>query len=65
VVRAVASEPRDALVRVELEVDPASARVPLEHGLPGRAEIEIERIAPAVLVLRAAGAWVQSHASER
>jgi membrane fusion protein (multidrug efflux system) len=65
VVRDVATEPRDALVRVELEVDPASARVPLEHGLPGRAEIEIERVSPATLVLRAAGAMMQPRESGR
>ncbi len=55
-VSGVASELRDGLVRVELEVhpDPASA-IPLQHGLPGALEVETERVSPAVLVLRAAG----------
>jgi multidrug resistance efflux pump len=52
----VASEPRAGRVRVELLVvpDPASA-IPLQHGLPGTAEVEVERISPAALMLRAAG----------
>jgi membrane fusion protein (multidrug efflux system) len=43
-------------VRVELEVlaDPTSA-IPLQHGLPGTVEIEVERLLPAKLVLRIAG----------
>jgi membrane fusion protein (multidrug efflux system) len=55
-VTSVASEPREGLVRVEMELsaDP-SGRVPLEHGMTGRAEIEVERVTPLVLVLRAAG----------
>ena len=55
-VAVVASEPRDGRVRVELELqpDPGSA-IPLRHGLPGTAEIEVERVSPATLVLRAAG----------
>ncbi len=31
------------------------SRIPLQHGLPGTAEVEVERVSPAVLVLRAAG----------
>lgn len=52
----VDSEPRSGSVRVELAVqpDPASP-IPLQHGLPGTVEIGIERVAPATLVLRAAG----------
>jgi membrane fusion protein (multidrug efflux system) len=55
-VRRVASEVRDGHVRVELGVDPDGALlIPLQHGLPGTIEVQIERVAPATLVLRAAG----------
>jgi multidrug resistance efflux pump len=52
----VASEPRSGRVRVELAVNPESAPlIPSQHGLPGRVEIEIERVSPAELVMRSAG----------
>ena len=52
----VASEVRDGRVRVELDVDPDGASpIPLQHGLPGTVEVQVERVAPAPLVLRAAG----------
>jgi len=52
----VASEPRSGRVRVELTVDPGSAPlIPSQHGLPGKVEIEIERVSPAELALRSAG----------
>jgi membrane fusion protein (multidrug efflux system) len=59
----VGNEARDGLIRVELSLDhdPASA-IPLEHGLPGTAEVEVDHVAPATLVLRAAG---QSLAARR
>ncbi|HKP86948.1 MAG TPA: HlyD family efflux transporter periplasmic adaptor subunit [Blastocatellia bacterium] len=52
----VAGEPRDGRVRVELTInaDPSSL-IPLQHGLPGTVEIEVERVSPAQLCLRAAG----------
>jgi multidrug resistance efflux pump len=52
----VASEPRAGRVRVELAInaDPSSA-IPLQHGLPGTVEVEVERVSPAALLLRAAG----------
>jgi membrane fusion protein (multidrug efflux system) len=56
VVSRVASELRDGLVRVELALDPGTkALMPIQHGSPGTVEIEIERISPAALVLRAVG----------
>lgn len=57
----VVSEICDGRVRVELKVDsdPTSA-IPLQHGLPGSVEVEVERISPATLVLRTAGRWVAS-----
>jgi len=61
----VASEPRDAAVRVELAVEPTlDSRIPLQHGLPGAVEIEVERISPAALVLRAAGRMLAPRAGE-
>jgi membrane fusion protein (multidrug efflux system) len=52
----VATEPLNGRIRVELGIDQAFAfPVPLQHGLPGTLEVEVERISPAALVLRAAG----------
>ncbi len=52
----VGSETRDGHIRVELDVTPvALSPVPLEHGLPGTVEVEVERLSPAALVLRTAG----------
>jgi multidrug resistance efflux pump len=55
-VSTVASEIRDGKVRVELSIarSPAFA-VPLQHGLPGSVEIEVERVSPAAMTLRTAG----------
>jgi membrane fusion protein (multidrug efflux system) len=55
-VTTVANEPRDGLLRVELSVASQSPRaIPLQHGLGGTVEVEVERLSPATLVLRAAG----------
>ena len=54
-VREVASEPREGLVRVEVAIDAFAPRIPHEHGLPGTLEVEVERVSPAALFLRAAG----------
>jgi multidrug resistance efflux pump len=52
----VASEIRGGTVRVELVVDgPTPPRIPLQHGLPGIVEVEVERTSPMALLLRAAG----------
>ncbi|HEY7183502.1 MAG TPA: HlyD family efflux transporter periplasmic adaptor subunit [Blastocatellia bacterium] len=52
----VAGEPRSGRVRVELAVDPGSApSIPSQHGLPGKVEIEIERVSPVELVMRSVG----------
>jgi multidrug efflux pump subunit AcrA (membrane-fusion protein) len=56
IVANVASEIRDGRIRVELAVNPTSApRIPLQHGLPGTVEVEVERTSPASLVLRMVG----------
>lgn len=55
-VERVAGEPSDGMVRVELTLAPEqNRRIPLQHGLPGSLEVEVERVSPAVLVLRTAG----------
>ena len=55
-VTSIASEPRSGRVRVELLARPESAPlIPLQHGLPGKLEIEVERISPAALALRSVG----------
>ena len=56
VVDTVASEVRAGTVRVEFAIHPDQASaVPFQHGLPGSVEVEVERVAPATLVLRAGG----------
>ncbi len=55
-VSGVSSEASDGQVRVELAIAAApGSAIPLEHGLPGSAEVEVERASPATLLLRAAG----------
>jgi membrane fusion protein (multidrug efflux system) len=52
----VASEAQDGAIRVELAAQPDSgSRLPLEHGLPGTVEVQVERLTPAALVLRTVG----------
>jgi membrane fusion protein (multidrug efflux system) len=55
-VAGTAGEPRRGRVRVELAIqrDPTSP-IPLQHGLPGTLEVEVDRISPAALVLRIGG----------
>ena len=61
-----ASGPRRAMDGlVKLVVLPgANPAIPLQHGLPGRVDVEIERIA-ARLALRLAGRWVDGDATGR
>jgi membrane fusion protein, adhesin transport system len=56
VVLKVASELSEGFVRVDLSLqpDPAS-RIAFQHGLPGVAEVEVERASPADLALRESG----------
>lgn len=52
----LASEPREGRIRVELALRPdRHTRLPLQHGLPATVEVEVERVSPAVLVLRTVG----------
>jgi membrane fusion protein (multidrug efflux system) len=55
----VSSEVRDGTVRAELILDASQKTpIPLQHGLPGSVEVEVEKIAPARLVMRVAGQWI-------
>jgi membrane fusion protein (multidrug efflux system) len=48
-------------VRVELEIEPpADPRIVLQHGLTGTAEIEVGRVSPVALLMRAIGEWKYS-----
>ncbi|WP_437717679.1 HlyD family efflux transporter periplasmic adaptor subunit [Sorangium sp. So ce448] len=50
----VASEPYEGAIRVELLVRPESAAsIPVQHGMPGTTEVEVERVSPWALLLRA------------
>ena len=57
-VASVGSEVRDGRVRVELLVNGSGARIPVQHGLPGSVEVQVEYASPASLTLRAAGRLV-------
>ena len=55
----VAGESRDGLLRADLVATPgAQARVQLRHGMTGAAEVAVEKVSPAALVLRASGQWL-------
>jgi membrane fusion protein (multidrug efflux system) len=55
-VQRAGNEVREGRVRVELIVDPeAGTSAPLQHGLPGTVEVQVETVTPARLTLRAAG----------
>jgi multidrug resistance efflux pump len=55
----VGREPVWQQTRVELAIDnPRASRVPLQHSLPAVVEIEVERLSPLELLLRAAGGLV-------
>ena len=52
----IASEQKKGLVRVDLGINPNSdTRIPIQEGLLGSAEVEVEHTSPATLILRAAG----------
>jgi len=47
---------QDGQVQVDLALEPDTTfPVPLRHGMAGVVEIEIERVSPAILLLRAVG----------
>ena len=52
----VAGEVREGRIFVELAPEQnAAITVPIQHGLPGAVEIQVDRVSPASLVLRIAG----------
>jgi membrane fusion protein (multidrug efflux system) len=55
----VASEPHDdGDVRVELALDRAQrSSLPIQHGLPAQVDVEVERVSPAMLVLRSVATY--------
>jgi membrane fusion protein (multidrug efflux system) len=63
VVSTVAREVRDGRVRVELALTEINTSVPMQHGLPGTIEVEVEQISPAALVLRAVGRRMDQHSA--
>jgi membrane fusion protein (multidrug efflux system) len=60
-VERVGSEPKDGLIRVELELEAQrNTRIPIEHGLQGSVEVEVEKVAPVALVLDSAGRYLMN-----
>jgi multidrug resistance efflux pump len=58
-VSTVADEVRNGTVRVELKIiEKPAVLLPVQHGLPGSVEVEVERVSPAVLALRSAGRMI-------
>jgi multidrug resistance efflux pump len=53
----VGNEVRDGKVQVELALQ-LNPRIPLQHGLPGTLEVEVDRISPASYLLRKAGGYL-------
>jgi multidrug resistance efflux pump len=58
----VGNEVREGRVQVELALEP-NPRIPLQHGLPGTLEVEVDRISPASYVLRKAGGYLAGAAN--
>lgn len=60
-VEAIASEAEDGLVRVECSLsDQPDSKIPVEHGLTGVLEVEVESVSPAALLLRTIGQAIAS-----
>ena len=65
-VSSVAGELHDGQIRVELALDQdQSSALPFQHGLPAEVNVEVERVSPAVLVLRSIGAYSRVAAMAR
>ncbi len=59
-VRTVASEVQGGRIRVELDLaDNSMNLIKLEHGLTGALEVAVERVSPAMLVMRSMGALLR------
>lgn len=58
-VERVGQEPRNGLIRVEMRLSSMhKTAIPIQHGLTGSAEVEVERVSPLALVLDAAGRYM-------
>lgn len=51
----IATEPRDGLIRVELDLDGEERWIPMQHGLTGSIDVQIERASPWALLQRSVG----------
>jgi membrane fusion protein (multidrug efflux system) len=52
----ISSEPLDGFVQIEIDIDEGRApAIPVQHGLSGTVEIELDQVSPAEIVLRAVG----------
>jgi multidrug resistance efflux pump len=58
----VGNEVRDGRVRVELALQP-NTRIPLQHGLPGTLEVEVDHMSPASFLMRQAGVYLAASAN--
>ncbi len=58
----VGNEVRDGKVQVELAIQ-LNPRIPLQHGLPGTLEVQVDRISPASYILRKAGGYLAGTAA--
>jgi multidrug resistance efflux pump len=59
-VQTVSQEPADGVLRVELTLaNDRPTPIPLTHSLPVIVEVEVERVSPLELLLRAAGRWIE------
>jgi multidrug resistance efflux pump len=59
----VGDEVHNGRVQVELALQP-NPRIPLQHGLPGTLEVQVDRVSPASYLLRKAGGYLAGSASE-
>ena len=62
----VSGETRDGQLWIDGSVVPGSdSAIPLQHGMPGTLVVEVERVSPAELMLRAAGRAVTASSDTR
>lgn len=54
-VTGIGGEVRNGSVPVELAIDTSATSIPLQRGLPGAVEVQVDSVSPATLLLRAAG----------
>ncbi len=57
-VTSITNKPAAGWVEVKLTLIPDSnSKIPLQRGMPGQAEIEVEHVSPLILLLRSVGYW--------